>query len=298
MSNLLSATLSSDAFRIRLALVGVLALIGFGVLLVVPPFPQDLTYHQFADQRELFWVPNALNVLSNAPFVVFGALGVAWLCTTEGRKLGFHFCRGWEWWAFLLLFGFVTLTGFGSAFYHWTPSNATLYWDRLPLTVVLMTFFVLVVAERVGLNVGLWLLGPCLAFGVFGVTYWYWSEMQGAGDVRVYALVQFLPLLALPLLLLLFPARYTGASGLWAILAWYALAKLLELLDQPIYVVNGVVSGHTLKHLVASMGALWVLVILKQRKPLVAPPAPEVRIDHALDGQTCRFTALRGPAGE
>src|SRR5208282_5618271 len=104
---------------------------------------------------------------------------VIWLFSPSARRLGGAFLYGWEWWACLLLFAFVTLTGFGSAYYHWNPSNATLYWDRLPLTVVFMTFFVLVIAERVGLNVGLWLLGPCVAFGVFGVTYWYWTEMHG-----------------------------------------------------------------------------------------------------------------------
>ena len=70
------------------------------------------------------------------------------------------------------------------------------------------------------------------------------------------------------LLLLLFPARYTGTAALWGILAWYGLAKLLELLDRAIYAANGVVSGHTLKHLVASLGALWVLLMLQQRRPL------------------------------
>ncbi len=92
--------------------------------------------------------------------------------------------------------------------------------------------------------------------------------MRGVGDVCLYALVQFFPLLALPILLLLFPARYTGTGVLWGILAWYGLAKLLELLDAVIYASNGVVSGHTLKHLVASLGTLWILLILKQRRPL------------------------------
>lgn len=269
MSNTLSpAPLAREAFRIRLALIAIFGLVAFGALLAVPPFPQDPAYHDFADQRTLLQIPHALNVLSNTPFVIFGVLSLAWLLSSEGRKSEARFLCAWEWWAFLILFVFVALTGFGSAYYHWNPSNATLYWDRLPLTVVFMTFFVLVVAERVAPVAGLWLLGPCVAFGVFGVTYWHWTEMQSVGDVRIYALVQFLPLLALPLVLLLFPARYTGTAVLWGILAVYALAKLLELLDRVIYVNNGVVSGHTLKHLVASLGALGVLLMLKRRRPL------------------------------
>lgn len=262
------APLTPRAFRVRLALIVMLAVVAFGALLVVPRFPQDTAYHDFADQRTLLHIPNALNVLSNLPFVIFGVMGLAWLLSPAGRLPNAHFLHAWEWWAYLTLFAFVTLTGFGSAYYHWNPTNATLYWDRLPLTVVFMTFFVLVFAERVGPRAGPWLLGPCLAFGIFGVTYWHWTEMHGDGDVRIYALVQFLPLLALPLLLLLFPARYTGTAALWGILAWYALAKLLELLDRQVLAVNGVVSGHTLKHLIASLGALWILLMLGQRQAL------------------------------
>jgi hypothetical protein len=261
-------TLAPRAFRFRLAAIGVLALFAFGALLVVPAFPQDPAYHDFADQRTLLDIPHALNVLSNAPFVVFGVVGLAWLLSPAGRSSQAHFLGAWEWWAYLILFAFVTLTGFGSAYYHWNPCNATLYWDRLPLTVVFMTFFVLVFAERVGPHAGPWLLGPCIAFGVFGVTYWHWTEMRGVGDLRFYVLVQFFPLLALPMILLLFPARYTGTAGLWGILAWYGFAKLLELLDREIFAATGVVSGHTLKHLAASLGALWVLMMLQQRRPL------------------------------
>jgi hypothetical protein len=262
------------AAHLRLALIGLLALAAVAVLVFVPPFPQSTAYHDFADQRTLWNVPHALNVLSNIPFVLFGVMGVVWLLTPDGQARGRHYLAAWEWWAYLLLFTFIALTGFGSAYYHADPSNDTLYWDRLPLTVVFMTFFVLVLAERVGPRLGPWLLGPCVAFGVFGVTYWYWTELRGAGDVRVYALVQFFPLLTLPVLLLLFPARYTGTAGLWGVLAWYGLAKLLELLDRNIYTANGVVSGHTLKHLVASLGGLWLLLLLKRRRPLVAAVPP------------------------
>jgi hypothetical protein len=76
-------------------------------------------------------------------------------------------------------------------------------------------------------------------------------------------------MVTLPILLLLFPPRYTGTRSLWAILAWYGLAKLLEWLDQTIYTANGLVSGHTLKHLVAALGAYWILLMLQHRRPLV-----------------------------
>jgi len=59
-------------------------------------------------------------------------------------------------------------------------------------------------------------------------------------------LVQFFPFLALLLLFLLFPAKYT-ATSYWLVAATlYALAKLLELFDHAIYSFGSVLSGHTL----------------------------------------------------
>jgi len=268
--------LTPPAFRVRIALIGVLALAALVSLAVVPPIPQDPAYHNFADQRPLLGVPHCLNVLSNAPFVVFGLLGVGWLLRPGVFQSPKLFAAPWERWAFLVLLVFVALTGFGSAYYHLQPSNDTLYWDRLPLTVVFMTFFALIVAERIGPRLGPWLWPPLVAAGVSGVTYWHWTELQGAGDVRVYALVQFFPLLVIPILLLAFPARYYRTADLLAILGWYFLAKVLEMADGVIYAANGVVSGHTLKHLAASLGALWVVFLLRRRYNgainTVAPP--------------------------
>ncbi len=258
-----SAPLSSRAFRVRAGLIGVLAVVAGVTLLAVPRFPQDPAYHHFADQRTLWGVPHALNVLSNLPFVVFGLFGLAWLLRPAlWRALA---AEPWQRWAFLTLFAGVAATGVGSAYYQANPTSATLTWDRLPLTVVLMTFFALVLADRVSPRLGPCLWPPLVVLGVASVVYWHWTETQGAGDVRLYALVQFFPMAAIPLVLLLFPARAYPTASLLAVLGWYVLAKLLELLDGVIYAANGAVSGHTLKHLVASLGALWVVLLVQRR---------------------------------
>src|SRR5580692_4375224 len=44
---------------------------------LVPPIPQDQSYHQFADQRTLFGVRNFWNVVSNLPFIAVGAAGLS-----------------------------------------------------------------------------------------------------------------------------------------------------------------------------------------------------------------------------
>src|SRR5262249_1773023 len=93
-----------------------------------------------------------------------------------------------------------------------------------------------------------------------------WTEQQGRGDLRPYYFVQFYPMLALPLMLLLLPARYTRTGDLFIALGWYVLAKVFEHPgDAPIYALGQVVSGHTLKHLAAAAGAYWILRMLQGR---------------------------------
>ena len=256
-----SSPLSAGAFRVRLVVVltlvwGAIALVPF-----IPPFPQDVGYHNFADQRPMLSIPHALNVLSNLPFVFLGLWGLWLVCRAEQTV----FAGRWERLAFGLLFAFVAFTGVGSSYYHWQPVNATLYWDRLPLTVVFMAFFAILLGERISGKAGAWLLGPLLAAGMASVTWWHWTEMRNVGDVRWYFLVQFLPMALIPLLLALFPARYHRTQDLLAIFGLYTLAKLLELLDAPVFALGQLVSGHTLKHLLAALAVYWMLRMLQTR---------------------------------
>ena len=250
--------------RSSLTLCLLLALaIPVGILLFVPPYPQPLWYHEFADQRCIVCVPHALNVLSNLPFVLVGVWGLAFLASPRSTAAFREPAERWAYWVF---FAGIALTGFGSAYYHWHPDNPRLLWDRLPLAVAFMAFFAAIIAERVDLRAGLWLLVPLALLGAGSVMYWHWTELEGRGDLRPYFLVQFYPLAAMPFLLLLFPARSTRAGDVWGVIAWYAGAKGLEALDGVIYSAGQVVSGHTLKHLVAAVGAYMVLFMLQHRR--------------------------------
>jgi len=244
--------------------VMLLIAVGVGATAVVfslPPIPQDAAYHQFADRRPMLGLPNALNVLSNFPFVVVGILGLARVARAGA---------GWERLAFLVLFASVALTGVGSAYYHLAPSTATLFWDRLPMTVAFASLTALTLGERVSPRAGPWLLAVFVVIAVTSVMSWQRGELAGAGDLRLYILVQFLPLVLIPLALVLFPARSLRAWDLVGVLGWYALAKLFEALDRPIFALGGIVSGHTLKHLAAATAAAWLLRLVSGRAPRVS----------------------------
>jgi hypothetical protein len=237
------------AKRNRPVLVLLAAMVAsFVGLLLVPPIPQAQSYHQFADQRTLFGVPNFWNVVSNLPFIAVGAAGL-WR---------FHRHS-----ATCVLFLGIFLTGFGSSYYHWNPNDGTLFWDRLPMTLGFMAILSLVVEERVNAKAGAMLLWPLLAVGVFSLLLWSRTD-----DLRLYVWVQFFPLVALPLIFVLLPPKYTGASYWLFAAAFYALAKLLEFYDGAVFSVGSVLSGHTLKHLAAAAACFAILRYFMTRRPI------------------------------
>ena len=82
--------------------------------------------------------------------------------------------------------------------------------------------------------------------------------------------MQFAPAILIPLMLWLFPARYTHGEYLVGVIAIYGAAKVFEALDRPIYSMGHLLSGHTLKHLTAALAAWWLLRGLDTRRALAA----------------------------
>ena len=233
--------------RPLVALLGLMAA-SLAILPLLPPIPQDPSYHQFADQRTLLGIHHFWNVISNLPFVVVGAIGL-W---QFGRDRA----------TFVLFLG-IFLTGFGSAYYHWDPKNETLFWDRLPMAISFMAILAVAVEERVSAKAGAILLWPLLGLAVFSLLLWRWTD-----DLRLYGWVQFFPCIALPLLFVVFPAKYSGTSYWLVAAACYALAKLFEFYDHSIYSVGFILSGHTLKHFAAASACLAILRHFQMRRLL------------------------------
>ena len=114
----------------RLRLLAYLTIVFWTVIFLQPPIPQDLAYHQFADQRTLLGIPHCLNVLSNLPFLLVGlwGFGVVFQLATDPEQQAF--VRPADSLAYQILFLGVALVGLGSTYYHLAPSNETLLWDR------------------------------------------------------------------------------------------------------------------------------------------------------------------------
>lgn len=236
---------------------------------LLPPIPQDPAYHGFADRRTVFGVPNAWNVLSNAGFLIVGWLGLHVL-RADGRAApvfaGVSGEQGRR--AYSTLFVATLLTGFGSAYYHLAPDNARLVWDRLPMTIGFMALLTAILGERVSARAARALFVPLLALGAFSVAWWGWSEARGAGDLRLYGLVQFGSLAVVLLVLALYRAPPSGTRYLVAALATYGVAKLFEAFDAAVYATGQIVSGHSMKHVLAATAIALVALMLLDRAAL------------------------------
>lgn len=236
---------------LSIGLIGILVSVG---IWWVPSIPQDSAYHNFADCREIYAISNFWNVVSNLPFLLVGLYA---LCKMYGVKSLVLLDEVKA--SYLLLFIGVTLVAFGSSYYHLDPNNETLLWDRLPMTIAFMALFSIVIAEFVSLKTGKSLLFPLLLLGIGSVLYWYFGELSGAGDLRFYALVQFLPMVIVPIMLFFFSSTFSLTHGYWYLMLCYLLAKFFEHFDAEVYEVLGFISGHSIKHMVAALG-LYILL--------------------------------------
>jgi hypothetical protein len=244
---------------LQFLLIAITSLASIAVLFS-PPIVQDPTYHQFADQRTLLAIPNFWNVVSNMAFLWVGVIGLYRLCKNR-LNIVYEIKHG-----YFIFFIAVAFISFGSAYYHWQPNNLTLVWDRLPMTFTFMALTSFAVAEKLSVAWARIALLPLLLIGFVSVCYWYWGELHGSGDLRLYALVQFLPMVLLLLLLMFGQSAFQNKAGYWWLFVAYALAKLAEHFDVVIFnYTSGMLAGHILKHLFAAAG-LYVLVIFFEKR--------------------------------
>jgi hypothetical protein len=234
-----------------------LMVIVFGTLVLtfsLPPFAQNVNYHDFADKRVLFGIPNFFDVASNLAFLFVGVAGLR-ICFKE--YLG-NMHNAW-----IVMFTGITLISAGSAYYHLNPGNQTLVWARLPMTVGFIGLLIAELGENVHKNFG-WFILPALLTGFFSVIYWHWFD-----DLRFYIWVQLISLLIIPIVMILYQGRYSHQWMLIFALGLYALAKILEMEDEKVFAISrGLVSGHTVKHLLSALGCFTIVLMLQRRKLL------------------------------
>ncbi len=234
------------------SLIASLVIISFVSLFFIEPISQDLAYHSFADKRNMLSISNFFDVASNLPFLFVGYLGFFCFYLFLGVS------SSWSW---LILFLAVFLVAFGSSYYHLSPENKTLTWDRLPMAIGFMALFVIVLTDYVNSKLEKWLLIPMCLVGVASVIYWHMTD-----DLRIYAWVQFVSMGLLLIIISIYKPYHLQTKYLVYAFVFYTLSKLAEHFDKQIYELMGqIVSGHTIKHLLAAIATFCFYLLLKRR---------------------------------
>ena len=237
----------------EIALLGVCALLWL-LALLGPVITQPTDYHHFADQRTWLGLPFATDVLSNLPFALWGLLGLHQLWNLPHQRLDAS-QRGTA----ILFFAGLVLTALCSSWYHWRPDDAGLVVDRLGMVLAFAGLLGLAAAGRINTRAGTALALGVLVLGPLSVATWAqsgnllpWVALQLGGMAVVLWLATRAPL----------PGALPVRWG--AVILIYAVAKLLEQGDHQVYELLGhAISGHSLKHLLASLAAWPVCAALR-----------------------------------
>lgn len=239
---------------------GLLAALMVALLLACcgPFLPQYAQYHAFADQRALWGLPQAMDVLSNLPFAIMGIVGLVRLRGGPELQLG-----GAQRQLAAVFFAGLIITALCSGWYHLQPTDASLSVDRLGMVLAFAGLLGLAVADRLSARAGICISVVVLLLGPPAIQVWAttanllpWSVLQGGG------------MLLMLLLALRKPLVNAWGLPLNAVLAWYVAAKLLELGDHGIFMLTHEwVSGHSLKHVAAALAAWPVLAVMHNDNP-------------------------------
>jgi hypothetical protein len=233
-------------------------------MLLHGPIAQPDRYHEFADRRAFLGMANAADVLSNAGFAIVALWGL-WILRAVQRDPRLAAAAP----AYRVFLVAVLLTTFGSSYYHLAPDNQRLMWDRLPIALACAALLGAVRAETHPAPQPRWVLPALLVAAVASVLWWSITESRGVGDLRPYLLMQGAPLVLIPLWQALYGAPRAERAAFGIAILLYALAKATELNDAAIFGATGLVSGHTLKHLLAvAAGAVITASIVWRRYKL------------------------------
>ena len=196
-----------------------------------------------------------------------GAWGLWWLRRVPLDRLGTA-QRGL---AGLLFIGLIA-TAFCSSGYHLDPHDAGLCIDRVGMSLAFAGLLGLAAADRISARAGVALAAlVAVAAPATALVAWLggnmtpWAVLQGGGLVLLAALALRRP-----------QPRALGFSII-GVIAFYAVAKALELADAPVFALTQqLISGHSAKHLVAALAA-WPVVRALQSLARGAPAGHAAR---------------------
>jgi hypothetical protein len=222
------------------------------------PVNELVGYLHFADQREALGIPRVFDVLSNLPFAFAGLLGLYLLSRSSNQNTLLI-----KPFAIVFFFGLV-VTSIGSVWFHLQPfESGRLAADRLGMLVAFTGLIGCVSALKISLRAGYALAGFIAIAGVVSILHGNIS-----GNALPWALLQFGGLAVVMCCAMLKNSASQSTLNICWIVAVYAAAKALEVADHPVFDwTNQLISGHSLKHIVASLAAWPVIAMICRPSP-------------------------------
>lgn len=235
-------------------------------LLLHGPIAQLAHYHDFADQSDWSGIPHAVDVLTNIAFMIVAMAG-GWFLLEKHRRgaIGIAFPA---YCAFALS---LAATAVGSSYYHLAPDDARLFWDRLPIAFACCSLLAAVRAEGLpGMDARTAFMELVLLLIAALMSVIWWKQ---TGDLRPYLLIQGLTLVLVPLWQWICKAGRADRLAFGAAMLLYVVAKITEMLDAQILQQLQVMSGHSLKHLLAALAAGLIVYRWRSHKEarVIAP---------------------------
>ena len=246
--------------QVPLAIIAILVAAG----LWYGPITQPAGYHAFADQSAYYDIPHFADVVSNIGFALVALTGALLLRRRQRHPSLAHSWSGYR----LFLIG-LFLTALGSAYYHLDPDNARLFWDRLPIALACGGLLAGVWADASQKSADL-MTNWMAVLAVYSVAWWYFTDLLDVGDLRPYLMFQIAPMLLIPLWQWIYRSPAADRLSFGVALVLYAAAKVTELYDHEIAAQLGTMTGHTLKHLLATLAAAVIVARLALRQRTAA----------------------------
>ena len=139
------------------------------------------------------------------------------------------------------------------------------------MTVAVMKVLAALISDRIHQGVGIAVALPVLlVLGALSMVVW-----RVTGDLRLYFIVQALPMLLIWMICLLFPGRVTRVKYVAWMAFWFGLATFCDLFDKTVY---GWIDfgGHGIKHVLAAIACVTILAMIEDagRRLNEAPSPP------------------------
>jgi hypothetical protein len=233
----------------------ILGLIGVGRL------EQPQWYHDFSDARTIFGIPNAFDVLSNIALLIPGAFGIALVKDMKRIEKGYR--DPFELTMLTTLFSGIILIFFGSMWYHLSPDDDTMVWDRLPMTIVFASLTSLVISDRWSVEIAKKVHWPLVAIGISSILLWHFT-----GDLRPYMFFKHEPIIFIVVLLVFTTGAYDRSKDYFIALGLFLAATIFELADKQVFEILNIMSGHTIKHLLAGLACWYLFKMIQNRQIL------------------------------